>query len=266
MTGVRDHRKHRIGNEAPIGFAEFRRHESVILSPDQQGRHVDAVQPFREVRIHKARIGKAHDRAAIAHQQVRIGRREHLQPAPHAIGIEIEPARILFRAHAEHVVQRHAVGGDPDGADEREACQPRGVANRKLGRDPAAERGADQMNAVELQRFDHVEVEVGKIARAIEPWRVVRAAEPRMFRRERVECPRQTVEKRQPADMPAGAVQKDQRWTAAASQQANPRAAHVKHDLRRRHRSMRQHRHLAIGVHLPPSNLTNRSGSSTTLP
>ena len=88
---------------------------------------------------------------------------------------------------------------------------------------------------IELQRVDHIQIEVGKIAGAIKPPRIVRRPESRMLRREHVETLRQPLEKRQPPDVPARAMQEDQRRSAAAAQHANSRAAHIQHGFRVRH-------------------------------
>src|SRR3954463_936489 len=63
--------------------------------------------------------------------------------------------------------------------------------------------------------------------------------------------------------MPACSMQEHERRAAAAAQHSNPSATQRQDALRVRHWSAP--RHFEIGVHLPFSNFTNRSGKSTTL-
>ena len=109
------------------------------------------------------------------------------------------------------------LGGDANRADQGQAREPRGTAHRHLGRDPAAERGADQMHPIEAERLQQVEVEIGEVGDLVEPGRVVRLAETGMLRREDREALGQFVEKRHPAGMPAGAVQEDDRRSVSAA-------------------------------------------------
>src|SRR5664279_2275168 len=107
------------------------------------------MQPLCKLRIDEARIGEAHDGAAIAHQQSWIGFREAFEAELDPIRIEVETPRVLLGAHAEHVLHRLAFRRHADRADEREACKPRCVAHRKLGGYPSAERRADEVYALE---------------------------------------------------------------------------------------------------------------------
>jgi len=126
------------------------------------------------------------------------------------LGIGVKPAQILLDRHAEDVGDRPAVRGNADRADQGQAGEPRGIAHRQLGRDPAAERGADQMHPIEPQRLQQIEIEIGEIVDPIEPGRIIRLTEAGMLRGEHRETLRQLLEKRHPAGMAAGAVQKHQ--------------------------------------------------------
>src|SRR5271165_1556569 len=114
MTGLRDDHQRRVWDVMLIGLAEPRRHEPVILTPDQQRRNVHAVQPFRQVGVHEMWIGETNGRAAVADEYPRIGRSEPLKPAPRATRIEIEAPRILLGAHPKDVLDWRAIRRDPD--------------------------------------------------------------------------------------------------------------------------------------------------------
>src|SRR4051794_2617922 len=55
VTGIRQHDEARARDQRPVRLAEGGRHDPVGLAPDQQGRHVDPVQPFFQTRVVKAR-------------------------------------------------------------------------------------------------------------------------------------------------------------------------------------------------------------------
>jgi len=67
------------------------------------------------------------------------------------------------------------------------------------------------MHALQIQRLQEIEIEIGEVVDAIEPGRVVRLAKAGMLRGIDRETLRQFLEKPHPAGMPAGAVQEHQR-------------------------------------------------------
>jgi hypothetical protein len=117
--------------------------------------------------------------------------------------------------------------------------EPRGAAHRQLGGDPAAERGADQMHPLQAKRFQEIEIEIDEIVDAIEPGWIIRLAKAGMLRGEHRETLRQFLQKRHPAGMAAGAVQKHQRRRAShggsTTQQPDRRAGDGDHLGRVRH-------------------------------
>src|SRR3954467_3136483 len=64
------------------------------------------------------------------------------------------------------------------GRDQRQGCEAAGIAHRKLGGHPAAQRLPDQMDAVETEFLEKIEIEVREVGDGVEPWRRVEAAEP----------------------------------------------------------------------------------------
>ena len=156
-----------------------------LVAPDQQRRHVDPVQPFVQVRDRS----RAAARPAWRWSCGSSGRRPRAPAA--ATRAIIASAQLLIVEQVadallvvaqEGVDLRHALDMDAGGADQRQRGEPAGVAHRKLGRDPAAERDADQMDAVEIELVEEVEIEVGEVGDGVEPVRRVGGAEARMLR------------------------------------------------------------------------------------
>ena len=105
----------------------------------------------------------------------------------------------------------------PAGADQGERAKPARAANRDFGRDPAAERMADEMHLIEAERLDEVEIEIGEVGKLIEPVRRVGPAEAGMIRHDHVIALRQRRHERQPGAGPARAMQEQQRRALAAA-------------------------------------------------
>ena len=101
----------------------------------------------------------------------------------------------------------------------------RGVAHRKLGRDPAAEREADQIDVVEIELIEEIEIEVGEVGDVVEPVRRVGGAEARMLGHDHVVARGEVRHVGQPASRAAGAVQDQERAAGAAAHQADVAAA-----------------------------------------
>jgi hypothetical protein len=87
------------------------------------------------------------------------------------------------------------------------ALKARAVADQNLGREPAAERIADQMDIVEPGLLDEVEIEHRQVRHRGDPRRVVGAAETGVLGHQQFVTLGQRVEKRQPLRHAAGAVQ-----------------------------------------------------------
>ncbi len=121
--------------------------------------------------------------------------------------------------------------GEPGRAGQRQRRQPLRAAHRELGGNPAAERKSDQVHAVELQLFEQVEIEIGKVVNRIEPIRRVGFAEAGMFRRDNVEFLRKLLHERRPvrAGRP---VQNNERAARAAAHQPDAAAPHRNHRRR----------------------------------
>src|SRR5262249_18534890 len=83
-----------------------------------------------------------------------------------------------------------------------------GIAHGDLGRGPAAERMADEMDIRQIQLFDEVEIKIGEIADAHHPFGDLRAAEARMLGREDAMLFGEKLQERAPIRA-AGAVQEE---------------------------------------------------------
>ena len=192
------------------------RNDLVVVAPDDQRRHVDAVQPLAQMRIVEPRLpGEVGGRERFLIAMSPCSSRERLS----------EP--LLGKALIDEQVARRALPATT-GTDRPSATpltwmpaapisvsvrKPARAAHRDFGRDPAAERIADQMEPVEAERLDEVEIEIGKVAELIEPVRRVGAAETRMLRHDHVVALRQRLHERQPD---AGAAARHAGTAAAA--------------------------------------------------
>ncbi len=167
-----------------IGVGVFHREHPVVGAPHDQGRHVDPVQPFAQVRIVGARLPRElRGGDPVLHIDVFEFRTQ--QPRDHLVGarrVMEEIADALLVAAQEEVDLLGARHMDAGGADQRQRREPVGVADRKLGGDPAAERRPDEMDAVEIELLEEVEIEVGEVVDGIEPVRRIAVVEARMLR------------------------------------------------------------------------------------
>src|SRR5215471_3767498 len=107
---------------------------------------------------------------------------------------------------------------DAGGGHQRERTQRVAVAHGEVGRDPAAERGSDEIDLAQAEFLDELEIEVGEIADVVEPLRRIGASEAGMLRYDHVEALRQCLEERQPHAGAACAVEEQERCTPAAAQ------------------------------------------------
>src|SRR6185312_11262907 len=94
-------------------------------------------------------------------------------------------------------------------------------------RDPAAQRRADDMNALEIERIQEIEIEEGEVADILEPVGRVGPAEARVIRCQYLEALRQTLERRDLRRQALHAVQEEQGRALAAAAQMKPDAANL---------------------------------------
>ena len=73
------------------------------------------------------------------------------------------------------------------------------------------------MDAVEPERLDEIEVEIGEVGELIEPFRLFRTAEPGVIRHDHVIALGQRRHERQPDPGAPGAMQEQQRRSLAAA-------------------------------------------------
>ena len=219
-----------------IGERVLLREHAVVVAPDQQGRHVDAVQPFGQIRIVAARLpGDLGDRGAVLQRDVFQFRPQ--RACDDVVGLFLivkEVAQPLLVAAQERIELLDAGDMETGGAGQRERGQPLRAAHGELRGDPAAERQPDQVDVLEFQLVEQVEIEIGEVVDVIEPVRRVGFAKARMFRRDDVELLRQLLHERQ--DICAGrAMQNDERAAGAATHQPDAAASDRKHRRRKIH-------------------------------
>ena len=192
----------------------------VLRAPQHQGRHRDAMQPALERGIEPARL-PAELGGHEAVDQLELGLlfgRHARQPLLGQRLIVEHVAGGFLRRPDEIVAGRHALDPYAGGREQRQRREPRAVAHGELGRDPAAERMADQVHALDAQAVEHVEVIHRHVLHVADPGRVVGLAEAGMLGNEQLVFAGQSVEERKVARKPAGAVQEHHRLAAASAE------------------------------------------------
>ena len=144
------------------------------------------------------------------------------------LGIVELPAREFLRRPGEDIVEHGVAAFDAGGREQRQRCQPGRVADRDLGRDPAAEAVPDEMNIAQVQRLHQVEIEERHVADAHHPVRDLPAPEARMLRRQHAVSAAELLEQRVPRRT-GDAVQEQHRRPAAGLAIAELRARDVDH-------------------------------------
>jgi len=80
-------------DQRAVGLAEFWWHEAVHLAPDEQGRHVDAMQPLAEIGVVETRpVGQPRHGRAILRDQLRVDFRHVADPPRRAFLIGVKAA------------------------------------------------------------------------------------------------------------------------------------------------------------------------------
>ena len=125
------------------------RDELVVVTPNEQRRHADAVQPLVQMRIVEPRM-PAEFRGGelvfgVGHQRVVRDRLRERGLRELLVVIEVAD-QLLARPH-EQVAFRHTLHMNADRRRQRQRREPLATAHRDFRCDPAAERGSDEMDA-----------------------------------------------------------------------------------------------------------------------
>ena len=97
----------------------------------------------------------------------------------------------------------------------------------ELGRQPASQRAADDVHALEAEAVQDVEVVVDEVVHGLDLGQVVGAPEARMVGRHHREAAGQEAEEGVPRAGAAGRVEEEQRWTLAAALDVDRAAAQL---------------------------------------
>src|SRR5262249_57678132 len=120
-------------------------------------------------------------------------------------------------------------GGGEGGGGERP-----GHCGWERGRDPAADREADEIGALEAKAIEELEIEVGDVVHAVEPVRQRRFPETRMRRGDHAPLLGEKLDERRIDREPGAAVQIENRRTLAALDELELDAADGVHWVLRR--------------------------------
>src|ERR1700712_757819 len=214
--------------QAMVLLAKCERNEPVRIAPKDQTRNIDAVQPFRQIRVVTARLPRQLGRhKSVLHQ----GRRFLLR---RRIGISLfsklwiceNNFGELPRIHEKDVGSRDAFDMNSHRRCERHGLQAIRAANSHLGGDPSAERISYQMNFSQLHRFQEIEVEICHVADCLDPVRCIGGSETGMVGRDDVELFRQEIHERRGNIRPVCTVKKKQGCPSSTSSNEQLTAIH----------------------------------------
>src|SRR6185437_5444797 len=150
-----DHDETRIGHSLAPQARIGGRHHLVVIAPHHQRRQLDAMQPFLEIGIEPARLPAELRRGkAVLQGDVHLlfAGRQRKQRLGEALVMEQIADRFVGRPD-EGIARGHALDAQPRRRQQRHALKARAVAHQHLGRDPAAERVADEMHAAQVERL-----------------------------------------------------------------------------------------------------------------
>ena len=102
-------------------------------------------------------------------------------------------------------------GLDADRRHQHQLAKPLRRLARHLGGDPAADRTGDQVDLRDVEPIEQLEIDVGDVVDAIEPFRQARFAEARMRRRDHAGALPPAATKRLPGIVTLAAMQKQNR-------------------------------------------------------
>ena len=187
--------------------------QAVVLAPAEQGARSDAPEAATQEWIVEVRVPRdAGDGRPLAGQlEQGVGTLVARHQGQRRRGT-VEDRRHQFRdVHAEEERVDPAVDLDPHRIDERQRREPMRGHGGHLRGDPAPERGADEVDAVEPQLVEQIEIVEGEIGDVLDPLGGRRAAVPRMTRQMDPEALGQALVKGQPATGGARPVEEEER-------------------------------------------------------
>src|SRR2546423_4613984 len=200
MAALRDELHLRAWDIACPNLGVTAGQELVVLSPEDERGHLDAMQPALESRVEPARLPAELRRSeAVDECELRFLFIRYLRK--HALGegaVVEEALRRLLRRPDEVVAHGNALDANPRGCDQRERGETRAIAHRQLGGDPAAEGVTDEMHALSVETVEHIEVVHGHVGDIADPPRVCRSAETGMLRSDDPVRAGELLEKRAP--------------------------------------------------------------------
>ena len=180
-------------------------------APTTKRRHLQPREPPRQLRVVVRRPGEAREAGHLAvgvHDVVEV---RAVGEVVEVFGLPAaeEAGGDALRRHGEEVDERLAGHVEAGGRDQREALDPSRVVDRDIRGDPASDREADEVEAVETQRVGEVSVVEDEIVEAHAPLGRLGLAEAGMLGRDEVDGSGHLLVERQPHARAAGAVQED---------------------------------------------------------
>jgi hypothetical protein len=229
VPAVLDDLHRRVGYPLGVDVAVLDGHHAVVVGPQHERRRCDTVQPALElgvVEVRRPAVARQAGLVAVGGEdEVHVGLgREH---AGRLLGVLEERRDELLGRHEEDVRGHVARDPQPGGTKQREPVDPLGRVDGELGRQPAAERPADDVDALEPEAVEDLEVVVDEIVHRLDLGHVVGAAEPGVVGRHHREAAGQQPEEGVPRARAAGRVEEEERGPLAAPLDVDRAAAEL---------------------------------------
>src|SRR5579862_3147128 len=198
MAGALDQLEARARNGGAIGAAIGRRDDAILRTPEKERRKADAMEAAFELWI--VQIGspaKARCRFTRPRDRVELFLRQLGEVALRPYLVEIElllQLGIGDEIHIENIARLAIADLDAESVDENEMREARGILHCDLGRDPAADAGADDRDVAQIERLEQIEIEISEIVDVIELRRNLGATIARMRRCDDPRALRQAIE------------------------------------------------------------------------
>ena len=119
----------------------------------------------RQLRTVQTRVpGKAREAGAVLQHDVDVELGLRRLPCVRELAVVELAAGEFLRPPGENIVDRRVPALRPGRRQQRQRSEPLRVADRHLGRGPAADAMADEVHVAQSQRLQSIEIEIGQVA------------------------------------------------------------------------------------------------------
>ena len=161
----------RAVDQLRVALGHLVRNQAVVLGADDERRAAHAFQAPLELRVEARIPGEAGEGRRLA--ELVLDLVEALDVRAAIWAALVGSLNIVVNSVSGSIAKKSPIGlpgiRSPIGSDQREALEPPRVEDGELRRDPAAERVADHVHALELERIEQRVVVDHEVVEAVEP-------------------------------------------------------------------------------------------------